>query len=522
MNVQEFNLCDEKWICVIDKNYHTVKESIPGVLLHSHLYVGLSGETESQNAAVLRFLIAILLTIFCTHDETGAYSELSTQKDALHRWGAIWSKGSFPDNAISDYLNKWHDRFWLFDSVRPFYQTPGIQGTENPAKKLNGELVESSNKVQLFSMRNGSEKNRLSFDEAARWLLHIQSFGDTAAKKPSPKMCWTGSLGLITAEGDSLFETLMLNLTLLKNGMELWNSPHPAWECEEPETAKLVEKPLPDNYPELLTMQCRRILLEKSDDAVVGYVEAAGDYTEKESAFSEQMTLWEKRTKGDRVLCLPKVHNPARQMWRDFSSVVGSDGVMPGVVAWISRLKKERKLDKNRMVSFRIYGIIYGSMCCGITDEFSDSLKFHTSLLDDLGLFWQKRIEEQIKYCDSLAEAVRNLARCIDIAAGGDGTAASRQAEEQAYYMFDIPFRNWLLKIDPDSDMQTRKEILDEWKTTARKIIMKLGQEIVDGAGLAAIGGRNVTEKKGKTDITRHYSAPEAFNQFLYRISCLN
>lgn len=521
MSEQEFNLCDEKWICAIDKDFHTVKKSITDVLLYSHLYVGLGGETETQNAAVLRFLTAVLLTVFSTHDELGNESEINTQKEALRRWSAIWNSGAFPDKPILDYLNKWHDRFWLFDSERPFYQVAGIHGTENPAKKLNGELVESSNKVQLFSMRSGGEKDRLSYDEAARWLLHIQSFGDTAAKKPSPKLCWTGSLGLITARGNSLFETLMLNLTFLKNGIDLWGRPHPAWESDELETEKLKEVPLPDNYPELLTMQCRRILLERSEDTVTGYIEAAGDYAEKESAFSEQMTIWEKRKNGDIVSCLPKPHNPSRQMWRDFSSLVGNEGVVPGVVAWISRLKKERKLDKNKMVSFQIYGVEYGNMYCGFVDEFSDSLQFHLSLLNELGMFWQKQIVEQIKYCDDLAAAVKNLAKSLEIAAGGDGDTASRQAEEQAYYLFDIPFRNWLRRIDPDSNIQQKEGILKEWKTTAVKIILDLGQELVDAAGPAAIGGRNITVKKGSKEIVRHYSAPEAFNQFRYKISCL-
>src|SRR5699024_4957047 len=163
---------------------------------------------------------------------------------------------------------------------------------------MNGAIVESSNKIQLFSMRTGIEKEVLSYDEAARWLVYLQAFGDTAAKKPSPKLCWVGSLGTVAAKGKSLFETLMLNLTFLKNGMEIWGEAKPAWERAIPSSEKLQELPIPDNQPELLTMQCRRVLLCREHGAVIGYVEAAGEYIHKESAFSEQMTFWTVRKSG--------------------------------------------------------------------------------------------------------------------------------------------------------------------------------------------------------------------------------
>ena len=33
---------------------------------------------------------------------------------------------------------------------------------------------------------------------------------------------WLGKLGYIQAQGNNLFETLMLNLTLLQDGVKLW------------------------------------------------------------------------------------------------------------------------------------------------------------------------------------------------------------------------------------------------------------------------------------------------------------
>ena len=73
--------------------------------------------------------------------------------------------------------------------------------------------------------------------------------------------------------------------------------------------------------------QCRRVLLHRNGDVVDSYVDAAGDYMEKENAFSEQMTLWTVQGKGKETeRTVPKPHDPARQMWRDFASVCGSGG----------------------------------------------------------------------------------------------------------------------------------------------------------------------------------------------------
>ena len=257
--------------------------------------------------------------------------KIDSAKEAFKRWKAIWDRGSFPEKPVQDYFSKWENRFWLFDSQYPFYQVPEIQGTENPVKKMNGEVVESNNKIQLFSMRSGKEKNELRYDEAARWLIYLQAFDDTAAKKPSPKLCLVGSIGIITVKGDSLFETLMLNLTLLKDGQELWGEAKPSWERKKPSTQKLEEIPIPDNQAELLSLQCRRILLHREGDIVVGYTEAAGEYIEKESAFVEQMTFWSLKKKGkdiDPVLQHNKAKNialaAAKLMWEEVKR--GLDG----------------------------------------------------------------------------------------------------------------------------------------------------------------------------------------------------
>jgi len=52
------------------------------------------------------------------------------------------------------------------------------------------------------------------------------------------------------------------------------------------------------------------------------------------------------------------------------------------------------------------------------------------------------------------------------------------------------------------------------WKQTQR-IVRDLGEELVEQVGMKAFVGRVVTENNSK----KRYTAPEAFNRFLYETS---
>ena len=153
---------------------------------------------------------------------------------------------------------------------------------------------------------------------------------------PSTGAGWLGKVGLILAQGNTLFETLMLNLVLLKDGEQPWQPPLPCWELSEARSAERTEIPQPDDLAALLTLQSRRLLLHREDEKVIGYTLLGGDFFARENAFCEQMTVWwaVPAAKNRPVVYLPKRHDPAKQFWREFPSVFlqESDGRCPGVV----------------------------------------------------------------------------------------------------------------------------------------------------------------------------------------------
>ena len=100
----------------------------------------------------------------------------------------------------------------------------------------------------------------------------------------------------------------------------------------------------------------------------------------------------------------------------------------------------------------------------------------------------------------------------------GDGTSAVRGGQEQCYYRLDLPFRQWLLTIDPEAKLQDQQGMRRAWRCEAKNITLVLGRELVDQGGTATLIGRTVTEKIKNREEAHYYCAPKAFNQFLYEL----
>lgn len=520
---REFNLLDEPWIRVMLPDFTQKELSLTDVLLKAHEIRDLAGELPAQDTAVLRLLLAVLHTVFSRSDENGDAYEIEEPDEALRRWGALWNEGSFPEIPVRRYLEEQRGRFWLFDPERPFFQVPGIAGTDYTAAKLNGALSESNNKTRLFPPCAGEGKAALSYAEAARWLLFVNGYDDTSAKpkqkgQPSPGAGWLGKIGAVCAVGENLFETLMLNLVLLRDRYSCWEEGGPVWERETPKAGERTEIPLPDNQPELLTLQSRRLLLKREGGAVTGYTLLGGDFFQRENAFTEQMTVWRTVTDKNKQITgfQPKRHDKSRQMWRDFAAFAaqGEGKKRPGVVEWAAVLKEGGLLPDDRLLRLRITGVQYGDKDFFITDEFSDSLEFNAGLLTEAGDVWQELALIEIELCGKIAWIVGNLADDLEKASGGGGSAADR-ATEQFYYRLDVPFREWLRTLDPGQGTPARDERRKAWRSKVKTIAAALGKEYMAQAGEAAFAGRMLTED-GKE---RRYSAPEAFNFFIYRLN---
>ena len=400
MNEIEFNLLTEPWIRVRLRD-NTVREvSLTEALVSAQDYVDLAGEMPSQNAVVLRLLLAVLFTVFSRMDAKGCPRPLEQSDDALERWNELWQLGHFPAEPVRDYLEQWKDRFWLFHPTHPFWQVPTLSnGIEFDGKKLNGERAESGNKTPLFQNISKAECAVLTYAQAARWLIYQNGYDERggrpkAGNKPRHGVGWLGQIGFVAVKGKNLYETLLRNMAFSTEQDALREKQLPCWEREHARTEQSVEIVMPKNQAELLTLQSRRILLIRSEEmpGVVGYEVLGGDYWDSENAFGEQMTLWRRTSKeNEKVTYEPQQHEMGKQLWRELPAMLDPEGRKPGVLIWNQKLQSLRILSKKEQIVISVVGIRYDDQGASVKDVYTDQLEMQLATLNDLGRKWTDR-----------------------------------------------------------------------------------------------------------------------------------
>ena len=531
----EFNLLTEPWIRVRLRD-NTVREvSLTEALVSAQDYADLAGEMPTQNAAVLRLLLAVLFTVFSRVDAKGESRPLMQSDDALERWSALWQLGHFPAEPVRDYLEQWKDSFWLFHPTHPFWQVPTLSnGIAFDGKKLNGERAESGNKTPLFQNISKTECAVLTYAQAARWLIYQNGYDERggrpkAGNKPRHGVGWLGQIGFVAVKGKNLYETLLRNMVFSTGQNAIQEEQAPCWEREQIRTEQSVEIVMPKNQAELLTLQSRRILLIRSEEmpGVVGYEVLGGDYWDSENAFGEQMTLWRRTSKeNEKVTYEPQQHEMGKQLWRELPAMLDPESRKPGVLIWNQKLQSLRILSKKEQIVISMVGIRYDDQGASVKDVYTDQLEMQLATLNDLGRKWTVRINREVQRCEETAKNIGTL--CVELKlAGGldynkvkgfkDKQKVTEDARAQFYFVVDQPFRQWLQAIDPEQDDPDEAAL--RWQTRARSIAEKLGKQMVMEAGNAALKGRRiVVDKDKKTEHTSLYTSPRAYNHFRARL----
>lgn len=543
MNDKEFNLIDESWIRVINDECRVDEISLAELFKNAHKYKDLCGEIPTQDFALFRFLLAILHTVISRFDINGEPLPLKDNEDALDRWEEFWHAGRFPDEVISDYLESYRESFYLFHPERPFYQCEHAKvGTEYSTAKLYGDLSESNNKVRMFSMLSGKEKNSMTFSEAARWLMYLNAFDGCVKatsefraalkaldkKPPSISTGWLGQLGLICVLGNNLFETLMLNLVLMyqeKDGV--YPKEKPIWEFEKIPDGECVKIVCPDNLAQLYTLQSRRLYLKKENKKVIGFYGLGGNFFDKENDFIEPMTVW-RAPKKDSNIRLPNKHDASRQFWRDFSALIISNdqNSRPGIIEWIELLEDIDILE-NPILDFKIASVQYDSNNYSVTNIFSDSFQFHSSLISEMNSMWQNMVCDCVEFSDEISKKVWTLAKNVNLASGGNEDTTSKNAADKAksdfYSRIDSPFRKWLCTIDPETDNAYDKKV--KWREECVKIALEFGKNIINNVEPSAVFGKNkpiknkpIKNKPIDKEEKKIYSAAKAMNIFVAQV----
>lgn len=537
---------DEPWILAETLNGRTVELSLLDTFKRAQEIKQLAGELPTQDFAVLRLLLAIMYGTFIS-------SDIQDADDALALWKELWNLKKFPYDMIEDYLKSYEDRFWLFHPKTPFYQNPDIQqaiqsfnaGKKSvtkeavkPVYRLIGDLSQSDNSFRLFPGRTGIGQEQLPYDEAARWLLHLNGFDDNSAKNPTPKSIgYLGTLGPIYAKGNNFFETLMLNFVLVDTRGKVVGDNHPDayayWEkppCNKIENLMAQPAALKDLY----TLQSRRILL-KSDKPgyVTGYLLSMGDYfAPSMGLYHEPMTVW---AKDDKLGFKPKRHIPSRQIWRDFSSLLNTaadnNTREPGIINWLKFLQENsgNKALAERIINISTVGIYYKltGTTWMISDVFHDSLAINGMLLSNVGKNWIPEIVLALEKTDNAIKALGQLAASTIYSRKGSGDEQSVKnqkssivtlVKERVYNDLDQEFRVWLQSIDPLHDFCANK--ISDWLKLVKKNIIGKGMTIIQNCDENTLIGRIKETSNKDNKISRtNYNMFTAYNLFEIQIN---
>jgi len=284
MSELSFNLADKPWITCADDS-STRLMGIRDLLVQAHELREIRHQNPLTVAALLRVLLAAVHRIVGgprNHPE----------------WIALYKTGRFPQEKIDAYFDIWQPKFDLFSDETPFYQTPGLKMVDqdhNPKEPVSISLMmverASGNNKTLFDHTTDDTSVYLTPAEAAQVAITAQMFSLGGLYKKNTNFFgyherWENAAMVdgifIALTGNSLFETLMLNLLIYNDDQPIPNASEdcPVWERNDRGRAisKRGQAITPKGYLDYLTCKCRHLLLvpkQKDGAVVVGQVHAA-------------------------------------------------------------------------------------------------------------------------------------------------------------------------------------------------------------------------------------------------------
>jgi len=301
--MSRFNLIDEKWIPVRFPDGSRDELGIRDTLLRSKEIAAIEDPSPLVVAALHRFLLAVL------------YRALEGPTD-IDQAKALFKEG-LPGDKIKSYLEKWRERFWLFDEKYPFGQNPNVPKNEiEPWTKLTAEFNATSNKV-LFDHTDTKKPGERKPKECACWLLSTMTFSISGGRgyypSPSPNAI------LCIPLGRNFHETLCYSLVPYPN-RDVMRGDSALWEREPKALPLSIPKLMATGYADLYTWQSRMILLEELPTGEVTNMRfVAGQGFENPSSNPDPMHPY----KLDKTLGkLPVQFRKDRGAWRDFDSLL--------------------------------------------------------------------------------------------------------------------------------------------------------------------------------------------------------
>ncbi len=266
-------------------------------------------------AALHRFLLAVLYRSLegpCDIDEAKKYF-----------------KEGLPKDRIKKYLEKWNNRFWLFDDNYPFMQIPEFTPKNWRSWTVLAAEHNADNAKVLFDHITLSASGSISFAFATKWLLAAQAFAVSTGKSEIAHTGTSPSAGalMVIPLGKTLSDTLCFclipqNKDVLKNDLPIWERP---LETVEDIKSGIKRKVL--GIADLYSWRGRSVRLKYNNTDEISEVAFASGVNDDESDFIDPMLAYaivDVKNKDTKVLEKKKVTVRLQEkgVWRDFDSLL--------------------------------------------------------------------------------------------------------------------------------------------------------------------------------------------------------
>ena len=513
-----FSLLTCPWIKVLWHDGHQGEVSILEAFENAGAIAEITGDIPQQSGVLLRMLDAIMRR---------AYGRSTLDRfSSIELWLSMWERGSFDMDILSGYLEEHAVSFDLF-GPKPFYQVSDLEyASDKPFDPVPGLMADVPSKPEkhLFSLRGIAAPNRMTFAEAARWLVFTQAFdtagiktpvvGNTHAKngkayapKGIPGTGYLGNLGLVYLEGRNLFETLMWNFVLFDDARAdvcfLGNQEDlPPWEKDE-STPDSMELLATTGLVQLETLQSRRVRLIASDDGsgVIGFVSCYGDLLHPVDAMKYETMTSMKQSEPQRVRLklpvapfMPRTHDAKRAMWRGLSGLIAVSGGVgeglddrPGVIRWMNAMADELAEVEDdfcdllpKQVAIHAQGIEYGTQSSVYVDSFDDRLQIGSAL----AIHDDEAVRLAIELADKADSAIFEIAKLVRASEESKGDKASKDIASArvqdvvvaAYAEVDALFRAYLAGLTVGEDYHVRTLTCGD---AIRRSVLRIGFDAV-------------------------------------------
>lgn len=198
--MSRFNLIDESWIPVRRQDGSFAELGIKEALLTAKELSGIEDPSPLVVASLYRFLLAVL------------YRALEGPTD-IDQAKQLFRDG-LPADKIDAYLEKWRDRFWLFDDKYPFGQIPEFYPKKwRSWTALAVEKNADTAKV-LFDHTPAENSPKASCANIVRCMLATQTFAVSTGKSELSHTGTAPSAGavMLIPIGKDLSDTLLFCL----------------------------------------------------------------------------------------------------------------------------------------------------------------------------------------------------------------------------------------------------------------------------------------------------------------------